>query len=256
MSKTLKSIESPEDFTNEQLAELISSMLYQIMVHHTMYFREVEHQFGITKALEIMDRVWEKSFTLQMKRLGNILGFTMENNIPKPLLNVDRDTLLALVKGIGKNWLTADGIWFQAVENRYTILDAQRCAGCAVMRFCAFEAWSIKKLLSLPENAGLDGLKQALNFRMYHQINVQSVIEVNPHSIVFQMNECIVQDTRKQKGLDDYPCKSTGIMEYRSFASIIDPRIVTECIGCPPDDHPEEWYCAWRFTIPNNVDTD
>ncbi|MGM0395361.1 MAG: DUF6125 family protein [Thermodesulfobacteriota bacterium] len=23
----------------------------------------------------------------------------------------------------------------------------------------------------------------------------------------------------------------------------------TTCIGCPPDPHPEEWFCAWRFSM-------
>jgi hypothetical protein len=38
-------------------------------------------------------------------------------------------------------------------------------------------------------------------------------------------------------------------VEFTYFAEAIDPRIRTVCIGCPPDDHPEEWFCAWRFTI-------
>ncbi|MFW5855438.1 MAG: DUF6125 family protein, partial [Thermodesulfobacteriota bacterium] len=48
----------------------------------------------------------------------------------------------------------------------------------------------------------------------------------------------------------DYPCKSAGLVEYSYFAAGIDPRIRTECIGCPPDPHPEDWFCAWRFTMP------
>jgi hypothetical protein len=66
---------------------------------------------------------------------------------------------------------------------------------------------------------------------------------------VFKMNECRVQSARKRKGLADYPCKSAGVVEYTYFARSIDDRIQTECIGCPPDPHPEEWYCAWRFTL-------
>ncbi|GAI20039.1 unnamed protein product, partial [marine sediment metagenome] len=70
-----------------------------------------------------------------------------------------------------------------------------------------------------------------------------------PNSFIFQMNECRVQDARKRKGLDDYPCKSGGMAEFPTFAESIDSRIKTECISCPPDEHPKEWYCKWRFTI-------
>jgi len=38
-------------------------------------------------------------------------------------------------------------------------------------------------------------------------------------------------------------------VEYTYFARSIDDRIETVCIGCPPDAHPDGWYCAWRFTL-------
>ena len=38
-----------------------------------------------------------------------------------------------------------------------------------------------------------------------------------------------------------------GLVEYTSFAEIIDNGIKTKCIGCPPDKHPDEWFCAWKF---------
>ena len=62
------------------------------------------------------------------------------------------------------------------------------------------------------------------------------------------MNNCRVKAARKHKRLVDYPCKSGGLAEYRGFAQTIDPRIRTSCIACPPDEHPAEWFCAWRFT--------
>jgi hypothetical protein len=84
---------------------------------------------------------------------------------------------------------------------------------------------------------------------MYARINVQSIIDEDENTVVFQMNDCRVQSARKRKGLDDYPCKSAGIVEYSYFAETIDSRIATECIACPPDKHPDEWFCAWRFRL-------
>ena len=66
---------------------------------------------------------------------------------------------------------------------------------------------------------------------------------------MFRMDDCRVQSARKRKNLPDYPCKSGGLVEYASFAETIDPRIRTECVGCPPDAHPAEWYCAWKFSL-------
>ncbi|MBU4462477.1 MAG: cytosolic protein, partial [Proteobacteria bacterium] len=82
----------------------------------------------------------------------------------------------------------------------------------------------------------------------------QSIVDEGPDSFIFQMNECRVQSARKRKGLDDYPCKSGGIVEYTYFAKAINPAISTECIGCPPDAHPDEWYCAWQFKINRSAD--
>jgi len=101
----------------------------------------------------------------------------------------------------------------------------------------------------MPDNPGLEGLKVALQFRLYAFINKQSISNETESSFEFYMNECRVQVARKRKGLEDYPCKSGGMIEYTSFAEAIDSRIKTECISCPPDAHPETYYCGWKFYI-------
>jgi len=127
--------------------------------------------------------------------------------------------------------------------------DAKRCNDSCWARFSPFEAAAIKKFLNLEEHPGLEGLKQALGFRLYGMINTQSIAQEEDNSFIFQMNVCRVQAARSRKGLQDYPCKSAGLVEYTYFARAIDERIVTECIGCPPDEHPQEWYCAWKFSL-------
>lgn len=238
-----------EEQNQRELAELAIDMLHRTMVHHVFWFKEVEHQMGFERALEIMDAAYEKSKGIQLNRLSKLLGFKLIDGIPQPLLNMPKEKLAELIEGLGVNWLAGDGVWFQSVESRYGMLDAKRCNDSCWAWFSPFEAWSIRRLLNLPEHPGIDGLKKALEYRMYAKINVQSVMDEGPNSIIFQMNDCRVQAARKNKGLDDYPCKSAGLVEYTNFARTIDSRIKTECIGCPPDQHPEGWFCAWRFSI-------
>ncbi|MBW1644824.1 MAG: cytosolic protein [Deltaproteobacteria bacterium] len=233
----------------ETLVLLVMDALRRIVAHHGFWFAETEHQLGLEKALEIEGDVWQASLANQMQRLGKLLGFEVENGVPTALKKLPRETLAELVEKIAVNWLANDGIWFQAVENKYGMFDAKRCNDTCWTRFSPYEATRIKKLLELPANGGLPALKQALAFRLYAVINEQSIEEVDDHSFIFRMNNCRVQAARKRKGLPDYPCKSAGMVEYPCFAATIDPRIKTECLGCPPDDHPPEWFCAWKFTL-------
>jgi len=52
--------------------------------------------------------------------------------------------------------------------------------------------------------------------------------------------------------MNDFPCKPVGIAEYAYIANRIDDRIRTAVICCPPDDHPESYYCARQFTLEKN----
>jgi hypothetical protein len=236
--------------TNEELALFVVDLFHRIAVHHGLWFTEIVHQMGLEKALEVMEKAYSRSYDVQVKRLAKFFGFELQNGVPASLAAMPRESLLALTEEIAKNWLANDGLWFQAVEFDSGMFDAKRCNDSCWARFSPFEAWSIKRFLGLPKAGGLDGLKTALGYRLYARINKQSIGEETENSFVFMMNECRVQAARKRKGLADYPCKSAGIVEYPYFARTIDSRIRTECVGCPPDEHPDEWFCAWRFTLP------
>lgn len=234
---------------SRETARFIVDLFHRLILHHGLWFAEVKHQVGMEKALEMLQSASKTSFDIQMKHLAKLLGFTMEEGIPSFLLDMDDAKLNELKDRLAKNWLVNDGVWFQTIEFALGMNDAKRCNDSCWAQFSPVEAKSISNFLGLPENPGLEGLKKALGFRIYESINSQSIVEETPTSFVFQMNRCRVQDARKRKGLDDYPCKSAGLVEYTSFATAIDKRIRTECLGCPPDKHPEEWYCAWKFTL-------
>lgn len=162
---------------------------------------------------------------------------------------LSRDELIELLGDFAKNWLAHDGLWFQAVEKAYGIEVAMELDREAWSDFTVIEAKRIMKRLGVEPGGGLAALARALGFRLYARVNRQEIAEQTPERLVFRMNDCRVQSARKRRGLPDFPCKSVGVVEYSKFASSVDPRIRTRCIACPPDSHPEEWYCAWEFTL-------
>ena len=165
------------------------------------------------------------------------------------LLNFSKTELINYIEDLSKNWLAIDGTWFQAVEKEFGIEKAIDIDIKQWKRFTVIEAKRIKQRFKLPDNGGIPALIRALKFRIYANINEQEIVEISENRCIFRMNNCRVQYARKSRGLPDFPCKGVGLVEYGDFAKIIDPRIETNCICCPPDDHPEEYYCAWEFTI-------
>ncbi len=243
------SIPDQSSLSHQDTVRLVIDFIHRTVMHHVLWYGQIQERLGREKALEILNAVYDRTYDIQIKRLSKTLGFKMKDNLPDPLMTMTDEKLHALKESLAVNWLANDGVWFQAVEFAHGMKNAKQCNDACWGEFSPFEAWSIKKFLGLPENPGLEGLKRALNFRLYATINVQSITDETSDGFIFRMNECRVQSARKRKGLDDYPCKSGGLVEYTTFASAIDPQIKTECIGCPPDAHPEEWYCAWRFSL-------
>jgi hypothetical protein len=165
------------------------------------------------------------------------------------LNELSKETLIGMIDDFAKNWLAHDGLWFQQVEKHYGMDKAIELDTEAWRTFTKIEARRIMQRHNIPENSGLEGLKKALSYRLYSRLNIQSISEETENSFVFKMNRCRVQYSRNRKGLPDFPCKSVGLVEYEEFAKAIDPRIKTTCIACPPDEHPEEFYCGWKFEI-------
>ena len=240
---------SLEKLSNIELAHYAIDVLRRIMLHYGIWFNEVVHQLGLEEAIRLEEEVSASFFPIAINRLSKTLGFQTEHSLPLWLVNMEKERLISLIKAMSFNWLASDGIWFRTVEDNYDMYTSKRCNDTCWTRYSPMEAAMIKSFLQLPERSGLDGLEQALSFRLYAHINEQTT-ERSGDELILRMVKCLVQATRRRKGLPDYPCKSAGIVEFPAFAKMIDSRIKTECISCPPDEHPKAWVCAWRFYIP------
>ena len=163
--------------------------------------------------------------------------------------DLPKEKLLKIIDMYAKAWQAMDGAYFLSIEKKRGMEEAIEMDKAAWRIFSPIEAKRIMREFGIEQDGGLEALDEALNYRVYARLNKQSSERVDEKTLIFKMNECRVQVARKRKGLSDFPCKEVGEIEYEEFAKTIDPRIKTRCIACPPDPHPDEYYCAWEFTL-------
>jgi hypothetical protein len=162
---------------------------------------------------------------------------------------MSREELLRALEMFAKNWLAHDGCWFLAAEERFGMETAIELDTRSWERFAAAEARRIMTTFQIAEQGGLKALEKALGLRLYSVINTQRVEwSEDGERLRFFMDVCRVQETRRRKGLADFPCKSVGTVEFETFARTIDSRIRTSCLHCPPEA-PEGEYCGWEFRV-------
>lgn len=235
-----------KELDNYELGKLLVDFVRRSALHYGLWFSEVNHQLGLEEALKMEDTVFEQFSPVMLRRLANVLGFELENGLPSGIARMPREKTIKLMDALASNWLSADGLWLQVLEQQHDMLTAKRCNDTCWVRFSPLEAQMIKSLLNLPESGGLDALEMALKYRLYHRINKQT-IKKEGNSLVLTMLECRVQEGRKRRGMETYQCKSAGVVEYTNFARAIDNKLKTECVACPPESYRDGFSCSWRF---------
>ena len=97
----------------------------------------------------------------------------------KEVKDLSKKELLDLLADASKNWLSHDGLWFRAVEDKFGLEAAMELDQKAWEKFTVIEAKRIMKKLGMEPGGGIPALVQALKFRLYAHINVQEVTEMS-----------------------------------------------------------------------------
>ena len=159
-----------------------------------------------------------------------------------------QEVVLQELTDAAKNWVAMDGLWFQAVEEVYGMDAALAMDRMVWEQFAVIEARRIKERLVLPDKGGMDALEIAFKNRLISLLNKLEILRPDEKTLIVTLKTCRVQAARKRKGMAEFPCRSIGLVEFPVFARTIDPRIITECLSCPPETLPSTPYCSWKFT--------
>lgn len=140
-----------------------------------------------------------------------------------------------------------DGFWFLGVEHAYGYDAAIKINEEVWNRMGKFMTREIKDKFSVEEK-GLKALARVLRYSPWTMISGFE-IEAREEEIILSVPHCASQVARLQKGVGEYDCKDMHFGEFMSIIEEVDRDIKVECLFAPPDPHPKELFCKWRFTM-------
>jgi hypothetical protein len=158
-----------------------------------------------------------------------------------------KEELLEYLEFLLHNYRVMDAFWFLNIEKRHDHQEA-----CLINEL----VWGKTGQLAardLKERFGSEGdpLQVFLKTQRIFPwaILVGYRFEDHGDHIMLKVDDCPSQTARLNRGMGEYDCKGMHLAEFKAFAQEIDPRIKVTCLYAPPDDHPADHFCQWRFEL-------
>lgn len=164
-----------------------------------------------------------------------------------PLDNMSSQELRSYLDFLLWHYKVADGFWFLFTSEQYGQPAAEQLNTRVWQKAGELAAKNLVKRFNITEK-GLDGFIKAQSIYPWALI-IGYQFERTNNEVFLTVPSCPSQTARLKRGLGEYSCKEMHKREFEAFANVIDERIFVECVFAPPDKHPENAFCKWRFNL-------
>jgi hypothetical protein len=169
---------------------------------------------------------------------------------PKIFDNMEVSELRRYIEFLLWHYRLVDAFWFLDVAERYGQSAAERINEQVWWRIGEKSAKDIVSTFQIQEK-GLKGFVEAISYQP-SSINLKYDIKEKPYEVIISVPACPPQIARRKRGMREFECKAMHQGFFKKFVQVIDDCIRFECVYAPPDPHPDDMFCKWRFYLEND----
>jgi hypothetical protein len=147
-----------------------------------------------------------------------------------------------------RNMWAVDGLYYLGIEDEFGKESATEIDKKVWEVMGKIEARKIKELFNIKGN-NIPSMMKALQYSSWALDLEDKEIIIEENKGVIRNSKCRVQKIRIKKNLNEFGCKPVRFGFLKAFAKEFNPEIVVNCKVCPPDNHPDDLWCEWEFSL-------